>query len=59
MIADFDSIPPIPAVFGEARQIAYVVDDIDQAMDGNLCRCGTYPAHIKAILEASAVLRGG
>ena len=32
MIADFDSIPPIPAVFGEARQIAYVVDDIDQAM---------------------------
>jgi aerobic-type carbon monoxide dehydrogenase small subunit (CoxS/CutS family) len=35
------------------------VEEIKEAMVGNLCRCGTYPAHIKAILEAAAVLRGG
>ncbi len=34
------------------------VDEIKEAMVGNLCRCGTYPAHIKAIQEAAAVLRG-
>jgi aerobic-type carbon monoxide dehydrogenase small subunit (CoxS/CutS family) len=34
------------------------LDDIKEAMVGNLCRCGTYPAHIKAIQEAAAVLRG-
>lgn len=35
------------------------VEEIKEAMVGNLCRCGTYPAHIKAIQEAAAVLRGG
>ena len=34
-----------------------MVDEIKEAMVGNLCRCGTYPAHIKAIQEAAAVLR--
>ena len=34
------------------------IDDIKEAMVGNLCRCGTYPAHIRAITEAAAVLRG-
>ena len=34
------------------------IDEIKEAMVGNLCRCGTYPAHIKAITEAAAVLRG-
>ena len=34
------------------------VDEIKEAMVGNLCRCGTYPAHLKAIQEAAAVLRG-
>jgi aerobic-type carbon monoxide dehydrogenase small subunit (CoxS/CutS family) len=34
------------------------VDEIKEAMAGNLCRCGTYPAHIKAIQEAAAVIRG-
>ncbi len=34
------------------------VEEIKEAMVGNLCRCGTYPAHIKAIQEAAAVLRG-
>ena len=33
------------------------VEEIKEAMVGNLCRCGTYPAHIKAIQEAAAVLR--
>jgi aerobic-type carbon monoxide dehydrogenase small subunit (CoxS/CutS family) len=33
--------------------------EIKEAMVGNLCRCGTYPAHLKAIREAAAVLRGG
>ncbi len=32
MISDFDTLPDIPAIFGEAKQIAYVVDDIDEAM---------------------------
>ncbi len=32
MIEDFERIPQIPAIFGEARQIAYVVDDIDAAI---------------------------
>ena len=27
-------------------------DEIKQALAGNLCRCGTYPQHPKAILEA-------
>ena len=35
------------------------VGEIKEAMVGNLCRCGTYPQHIKAILEAAEVLRGG
>jgi aerobic-type carbon monoxide dehydrogenase small subunit (CoxS/CutS family) len=34
------------------------LEEIREAMVGNLCRCGTYPAHIKAIQEASLVLRG-
>ena len=34
------------------------VDEIKEELSGNLCRCGTYPAHIKAILEAAKKLRG-
>ncbi len=33
------------------------VDEIKEALSGNLCRCGTYPAHIKAVLEAARNLR--
>jgi xanthine dehydrogenase YagT iron-sulfur-binding subunit len=33
-------------------------DDIKEALAGNLCRCGTYPQHIKAVLEAARKLRG-
>lgn len=32
MIADFDNIPELPPVFGPARQVAYIVPDIDAAM---------------------------
>jgi len=35
------------------------VEEIKQALAGNLCRCGTYPQHIKAVLEAARELRGG
>ena len=31
--------------------------DIDQAMNGNLCRCGTYPRIRKSIKKAALVLR--
>ena len=34
------------------------VDDIKNALGGNICRCGTYATHIKAILEAAEALRG-
>ncbi len=34
-------------------------DEIKEALAGNLCRCGTYPQHIKAVLEAAKQLRGG
>ena len=33
--------------------------EIMEALDGNLCRCGTYPQHPKAVLEAAEVLRKG
>jgi aerobic-type carbon monoxide dehydrogenase small subunit (CoxS/CutS family) len=33
-------------------------DEIKEALAGNLCRCGTYPAHIKAIQAAARKLKG-
>ncbi len=35
------------------------VDEIKDALVGNLCRCGTYTQHIKAVLEAAQQLQGG
>jgi len=32
--------------------------EIREALGGNLCRCGTYPQHPKAVLEAARALRG-
>ena len=32
MISDFDNIPELPAIMGPAKQIAYMVDDIDAAV---------------------------
>jgi aerobic-type carbon monoxide dehydrogenase small subunit (CoxS/CutS family) len=34
------------------------VEDVMEALGGNLCRCGTYPQHPKAVLEAARILRG-
>jgi aerobic-type carbon monoxide dehydrogenase small subunit (CoxS/CutS family) len=34
-------------------------EEIKEALVGNLCRCGTYPQHIKAVLEAASKLQGG
>ena len=33
--------------------------DIDAAMDGNLCRCGTYPRIRAAVKRAAEIKRGG
>ena len=32
-------------------------EEILQALAGNLCRCGTYPQHSKAVLEAARILK--
>ncbi len=34
-------------------------EEIELAIEGNLCRCSTYPAHVPAVLEAAEVLKGG
>lgn len=34
-------------------------DDIDDAMQGNLCRCGTYPRVRSAIHEAAQMMKAG
>lgn len=33
-------------------------DDIDRAMSGNVCRCGTYPRIRKGIKRAAVILAG-
>jgi aerobic-type carbon monoxide dehydrogenase small subunit (CoxS/CutS family) len=39
------------------RNLEPTEQQIREALGGNLCRCGTYPQHPKAILEAAALLR--
>jgi aerobic-type carbon monoxide dehydrogenase small subunit (CoxS/CutS family) len=34
-------------------------EEVKEALVGNLCRCGTYPQHVKAVLEAANNLRRG
>lgn len=34
-------------------------DQIRQTLAGNICRCGTYSRHVKAIQEAAAIIGGG
>ena len=34
-------------------------NEIVQFMNGNICRCGTYPRIVDAIRQAARVLRGG
>ena len=33
------------------------VEEVMEALAGNLCRCGTYPQHPKAVLEAARILK--
>ena len=33
MITDFDNIPQLPSIMGPAKQVAYIVGDIDMAME--------------------------
>jgi xanthine dehydrogenase YagT iron-sulfur-binding subunit len=35
------------------------VEEIKQALSGNLCRCGTYPQHVTAIQETAQKLQSG
>ena len=35
------------------RNIGKTEEEIREALVGNLCRCGTYPQHIKAVREAA------
>ena len=39
------------------RNLCPTEEEIREALGGNLCRCGTYPQHPKAILEAAKSLR--
>jgi aerobic-type carbon monoxide dehydrogenase small subunit (CoxS/CutS family) len=39
------------------RNMEPTEQEIREALGGNLCRCGTYPQHPKAILEAARLLR--
>ena len=34
-------------------------EEIREALSGNLCRCGTYPQHPKAVAEAAKILQAG
>jgi isoquinoline 1-oxidoreductase alpha subunit len=42
-----------------ARNPAPSVEDIDRAMAGNICRCGTYVRIRKAIQSASSAIQSG
>ena len=42
-----------------AQNPAPTDQDIDDAMQGNLCRCGTYPRIRAAILDAAQMMRAG
>ncbi|MBN2239242.1 MAG: (2Fe-2S)-binding protein [Dehalococcoidales bacterium] len=39
------------------RNPSPTADEIREALAGNLCRCGTYPQHVKAVQEAADILK--
>jgi len=43
VIQDFDNIPQLPRIMGPARQVAYIVRDIDAAMQQWHQECGVSP----------------
>ena len=40
-------------------QLKAAEDQIRLELSGNICRCGTYARHVKAIMEAAEEMRGG
>jgi aerobic-type carbon monoxide dehydrogenase small subunit (CoxS/CutS family) len=42
-----------------ARNPAPTADDVRRGMSGNLCRCGTYPRIIEAVVDAGRAMRQG
>ena len=54
-----------PAQFTMAKYIlnkydfAPTEEQIRLELSGNICRCGTYARHVKAIMEAAAEMKGG
>jgi aerobic-type carbon monoxide dehydrogenase small subunit (CoxS/CutS family) len=42
-----------------ARTPNPTADDIAHLMEGNVCRCGTYPRIVAAISKAAKVMKGG
>ena len=39
------------------RNLDPAAEEVMEALAGNLCRCGTYPQHPKAVLEAARILK--
>lgn len=35
------------------------IDQVKQALSGNICRCGTYPRHPTAVMEAAPLIKPG
>jgi xanthine dehydrogenase YagT iron-sulfur-binding subunit len=42
-----------------ARHPEPTADDVRRGMSGNLCRCGTYPRIVEAVVEAGKRMAGG
>ncbi len=42
-----------------AKNAAPTAQDVVQAMEGNICRCGTYQRIVLAVLKAADALKGG
>jgi aerobic-type carbon monoxide dehydrogenase small subunit (CoxS/CutS family) len=55
-VRDVDAPPDMPLLW-VLRDL--VDDDIDAAMSGNICRCGTYQRVREAIHLAARLKRGG
>jgi isoquinoline 1-oxidoreductase alpha subunit len=34
-------------------------DEIVRSMEGNVCRCGTYPRIVRAVRQAAEAMKGG
>ena len=42
-----------------SKNLAPTAQDISRAMEGNICRCGTYARIVLAIRNAAETLKGG